>query len=69
MNEFIFFSDEENTYYLCRSQEACIIFKAGKVMMVTFTVQTSAQTEQAIKIFEDNFPRTAVAAFGFDNSP
>ena len=31
---------KKKAYYLCRSQEAHIIFKAGKVMMITLTVQT-----------------------------
>jgi len=60
----------KKAYYLCRSQGACIIFKAGKSHDGYFDcVDLYSQTEWAIKLFEDNFPGTAVAVFGFDNAP
>ena len=59
----------QKAYYLCMSQEACIIFKAGKTCDGYIDcADLCAQTEWAIKIFEDNFPSTSVAAFGFDNA-
>ncbi|KAF8578583.1 hypothetical protein K439DRAFT_1648741 [Ramaria rubella] len=52
------------------SQEARVIFRAGKNRDVYFDcADLCAQTEHAIELFEDNYPGTAVAAFGFDNAP
>jgi len=53
-----------------RSQEAWVVFKAGKNRDGYFDcADLCAQTEKAIELFEDNFPGTAMAAFGFDNAP
>src|SRR5882724_7460213 len=53
-----------------RSQEARVIFKAGKNCYRYFDcADLCSQTEKAIELFEDNFSSTAVAAFVFDNSP
>ncbi|KAF8587995.1 hypothetical protein K439DRAFT_1645670 [Ramaria rubella] len=51
-------------------KEAHIIFKAGKNQDGYFDCDDlCSQIELAIELFEDNFPGTAVAAFGFDNAP
>ena len=51
-------------------REARILFKAGKNRDGYFDcVDLCAQTEHAIELFEDNFPGTAIAAFGFNNAP
>ena len=60
----------QKAYYLCRSQETHIIFKAGKTCDGYFDcADLCVQTEWAIELFEDNFPSTAVAAFRFENAP
>ena len=60
----------KKAYYLCRSQEAHIIFKAGKSRDGYFNcADLCAWTEWAIELFEHKFPRTAVAEFRFDNAP
>jgi len=52
-----------------RTQEAWVIFKAGKKLWWIFWLcRFVAQTEKVIELFEDNFSGTAVAAFGFDNA-
>ncbi|KAF8582984.1 hypothetical protein K439DRAFT_1647402 [Ramaria rubella] len=52
------------------SCEARILFKAGKNRDGYFDCEDFCkQTELAIELFEDNFPGTAVAAFGFNNAP
>ena len=56
--------------FFYRTQEARIIFKAGKNRDGYFDcANLCKQTERAIELFEDNFPGTAVAAFGFNNAP
>ncbi|KAF8587116.1 hypothetical protein K439DRAFT_1614548 [Ramaria rubella] len=53
-----------------KSKEARILFKAGKNCEGYFDcTDLCAQTEKAIELFEDNFPGSAVAVFGFDNAP
>jgi len=53
-----------------RSQEAWVVLKAGKNWDGYFDcADLCAQTEKAIELCEDNFPGTAMAAFGFDNAP
>ncbi|KAF8575281.1 hypothetical protein K439DRAFT_1623731, partial [Ramaria rubella] len=52
------------------SCEARRLFKAGKNRDGYFNCEDLCkQTELANELFEDNFPGTAVAAFGFDNAP
>ena len=55
---------------LFRSQEARLYFKAGKNRDGYFDAEDMyVQVEVAIDLFEDNFPGTAIGAFGFDNAP
>ncbi|KIJ27259.1 hypothetical protein M422DRAFT_271572 [Sphaerobolus stellatus SS14] len=50
--------------------EARILFKAGKSRDGYFSCEDLCQQiELAIEPFEDHFPGTAIAAFGFDNAP
>ncbi|KIJ53233.1 hypothetical protein M422DRAFT_242361 [Sphaerobolus stellatus SS14] len=52
------------------AKEARILFKAGKSRDGYFNCEDLCQQiEVAIELFEDNFPGTAIAAFGFDNAP
>ncbi|KIJ35540.1 hypothetical protein M422DRAFT_180562 [Sphaerobolus stellatus SS14] len=53
------------------TQEACILFKAGKNQDGYFDcTDLCKQVSTTIDLFEDNFPdKSAVAAFGFDNAP
>ncbi|KIJ55367.1 hypothetical protein M422DRAFT_151573 [Sphaerobolus stellatus SS14] len=52
------------------TREARILFKAGKNRDGYFNCDDLlAQLDLAIELFEDNFPGTAIAAFGFDNAP
>ncbi len=55
---------------LFRSKEAQLYFKAGKNWDGYFDAEDLwVQVEVAIDLFEDNFPGTAIGAFGFDNAP
>ncbi|KIJ33887.1 hypothetical protein M422DRAFT_182735 [Sphaerobolus stellatus SS14] len=50
--------------------EARILFKAGKSRDGYFSCEDLCQQiELAIELFEDHFPGTAIAAFGFGNAP
>ncbi|KIJ41420.1 hypothetical protein M422DRAFT_255624 [Sphaerobolus stellatus SS14] len=52
------------------AKEARILFKAGKSQDGYFNCEDLCQQiEVANELFEDNFPGTAIAAFGFDNDP
>ena len=52
-----------------RSQEAWVVFKAGKNRDGYFDCVDCVQTEKAIKLFQDNFLGTSMATFYFDNLP